>query len=158
MQMPYKTGDWGEQAKERSSRRKEYFKNRIRAIVKIEKHKKEEDETGLGAYGERLALKILQGSTLERKSGYDILWKNKKIEVKISNCQKQINTFIKKWFFNVQRQRNKTDYFLLILINKDKENILKVFLMPNSDISGKSTLSISENQLSLYEKYMVEMR
>jgi hypothetical protein len=150
--MTYKTGVWGEQAKERSRRRSEYFKNR-------HKQKNNFNTQGLGSFGEYLGLKILNGSTLERKSEYDILWKNKKIEVKTASFQeRKNNNYIKQWVFNTDRQKGKTDYFLLILTEKDKKTILKIYLIPDDQIMSKSKLTISENQLSLYEKYMVEMR
>lgn len=115
--MPYKTGSWGEQAKARSKERIEYFRklNKTRHEQQYKKRFR-----SFGSLGELIALKFLNNSILVRKQGFDITWKNQKIEVKISAYKEKY----KYWLFHTGRQKNKTNYFFLILTEKDKKNNL----------------------------------
>ena len=71
--MPYKTGTWGVEAKKRNEKRLAYF----REYQRLKKYGKNNagairPETADGCFGENFALKLLNGSVLERKSSYDI--------------------------------------------------------------------------------------
>jgi hypothetical protein len=129
--MTWKSGNWGKEAKERSKKRLNYFKEYSKTYFLTHKRKYQRKFNGLGSKGELIALSILKGSQLIRNSNFDLLWKGKKIEVKIANFNKR-----KRWEFNTRRQKNKTDFFLLICIAKDKKYLEKIYFIPDKKFNN----------------------
>lgn len=143
--MTWKSGSWGKEAKERSKKRSEYFKNRYKYKCNIGLHIGLHNE-GFGSKGELIALKILNNSILVRKSGYDLIWQDKKIEVKIATFKPihKSKPTIQSWIFNIGRQKDKTDLFFLIGMNKEKNSIERMYLIPNQDMPNIKTLCIGK--------------
>ena len=130
--MPYKTGLWVPQAKERNKKR---FSKSI------------------GKIGELEALKILGvNEKLDRYSGADIKWNNKLVEVKTSMPNRKYGY----WKFLLYKQKNKVDYFLTIckdIIGKTKY----VFLIPDKKLP-RNNLIITNSNLIKYKKFLLEVR
>ena len=138
--MPYKTGTWGKQAKSRNKKRLEYFKE-------YTKKKYRRAFNSLGSLGELIALKILNNSMLMRKPNYDLLWQNKKIEVKISHFRKD-----KCWDFSTRRQKGRVDWFFIICLN-NKNIIEKIYFIPDDKIVKGLRIKnnkYSENKWGIY--------
>ena len=143
--MPYKE-TWGEKAQERSKRRLEYFK-------KYRKNHYKKRFNGFGSKGELIALKIFKDAILLRKSGFDLIWQNERIEVKISHFQKLGGGTSTSWgwAFHTRRQKGKTDYFLLICLNQ-KLIIEKIYFIPDNLIPNTLRVDINKNG-KRFEKY-----
>ena len=140
--MTYKTGSWGNQAKERSKRRRKYF---LDYIDKKGAHR------GLGYLGELEATIILKGSSRNYK-GIDLDWNGKKIDVKTSS----FHDWYSRWTFWLKKQRGKCDYFLLLCKDLNGKTLF-IFLIPDKEIQENS-LIIKKSELSLFEKYAVKVR
>jgi hypothetical protein len=125
--MPYKTGSWGIQAKERSRRRR---------------------KGGLGYIGEIEAESILLTNKLPNHSGADFRYKGKLVDVKTSLPDKRGY-----WKFNLYKQKGKIDYFLFICKNRDKKTEY-IFLIPNSKLK-RNNLCIHINKTKGYLKYLM---
>ncbi len=146
--MPYKTGNWGEQAKERNKKRLEYF--RKYSLVRTGHL---ESYISIGYMGEQEALIILEGSKkLSRK--IDLEWFGKLVDVKTSSFHNKL--YWKGWKFWLEKQRGLCDFFLLICKNMDGGNS-HLFLIPEKEIS-KNCIMISINKLNLFEKYRLKVR
>lgn len=129
--MPYKTGEWGNEAKARSKRRREYFLEYRKTHPSKSCYKR--SFKGFGSLGEIIGLKIFEGSVLVRRPNFDITWKDKKIEIKIATLQNKRN----RWTFSTGRQKGKTDYFLLIGMDKDRKNIVKIYFIPDNVMDNR---------------------
>lgn len=147
--MPYKTGYWGEQAKERSKRRREYFSD-------YQKNKDNPKKVfRLGEFGEALAIKTFTGAKLENRTGYDMIWKNKKIEVKTSEKGDAYNNH--RFDIRIQKKENKADYFLTLILDEHTKELQSAYLIPNKAINARVTLCISQNGRSKYESYKLRI-
>ena len=153
--MPYKTGSWGKKAIARSKKRLRYFseyQKKHRERRREEYHRKYKRRFGgFGSLGEEIALKLLPNSELVRKPFFDIVWRKRKIEVKIAKFRQKVNG----WSFNSGRQKNKTDYFLFICMAQDKQTIVKIFFIPDSFIPDKTGTFINL-QSTKYEKFKIK--
>lgn len=129
--MPYKSGQWGEQAKKRSSERLEYFKKYSKNPELVRKH-------SLGWMGEELASSLFKLPRVNMP-GYDLEGKLN-IEVKSSTPNKD-----GKWSFNISKtQQAESDCLALYCFSKQLE-IERLFLAPRSFITG-STLRIPREE------------
>lgn len=140
--MPYKTGYWGEQAKERSKRRKEYFR--------AYSHNKAPKIFRLGEFGEILARSKMNGSKRADKTSHDLKWNGQRIEVKTSQTPYREKFY--KFDIRIQKRVGKTDFFFILILDEHTRELRHAYLIPNKAISSKVTLSISPLQ-SQYEKY-----
>ena len=142
--MPYKSGAWGEDAKERAKRRRDYFREWMR--------NNRNSVEGLGYLGELEGLELLVGS--ERKtSGIDLEFNGKKIEVKTSSLR-YCRHRQRYWGFKVLPQIGKCDFFLFLC--KGEESDTKyIILIPSNEIKAKTQVRIAEAAIRKYEKYFV---
>ncbi len=166
--MTFKTGTWGEQAKLRSSKRREYFKKYRRlhprnskAFNKSIKSSYISHGTSVGYKGEIEALSILKGSKRIFKP-CDLEWKGKLVDVKTGIKHLYVNKHVNgdrvsgntyKWKFLLSKQKGKVDYFLVICKDLD-ERIEHIFLIPDKEIEVKN-LSIPEKNIHKYSKYLL---
>lgn len=104
---------------------------------------------GLGCYGELIGNRLLKGSELVRQKGYDILWGNKKVEVKTSSP-----VACGGWSFYFPKTQLKvaTDW-LLILLDEDKD-VYKILFIPKDDLKVRG-LVITSNKLVNYLRYEI---
>lgn len=147
--MPYKSGTWGEQAKERSKGRLEYFKKSQLARLGHPR-----TYIGIGHIGEQEALIILRGSKKLLRKEVDLEWNGKKIDVKTSSFHNK--PFWSGWTFWLKKQRGLCDFYLLICKDMNKNNSY-LFLIPEKDIS-KDSLTISQTKINLFQKYQLKVR
>jgi hypothetical protein len=145
--MPYKTGEWGEQAKLRNKKRLKYF----RQYQKNKKLTQLPLFNGFGSIGEKIGLHLLPNSKLVRKNSHDIEWNNKKIEVKISKFMNQYHG----WSFHTKRQKKKCDYFLLICTDKKREKVLRIYFISEKFVPQTHVTVINSNKCK-YEKFRLE--
>ena len=146
--MPYKTGSWGEQSKERNKRRLEYFRQ-----YQLTRLGRPNTYIEIGHIGEQEALIILNGSKkLSRK--VDLEWNGKRIDVKTSSFHKR--THWMGWYFWLKKQRGICDFYLLICKDMNKNNS-HLFLIPEKEID-KNSLTISQTKINLFEKYQLKVR
>lgn len=156
--MTYSDGAWGLKAKLRSVRRKKYF----REYRRLHPQRYESYGESLGYKGEVLAQDYMKGAIrINRPSDYK--WKGKLVDVKTSTKTKTFNrhvngerveTNVYRWKF-LLTQKGKIDFFFLIC--KDLEDKVQyIFLVPDADLTSKH-LSISENQVSKYLKYLLTL-
>ena len=149
--MPFKTGTWGEQAKERNKRRLVYFRNYTSKRLKRLGY----EYKSIGYLGEVEALNIFFGSRKLEKKEPDLEWNSKKIEVKTSSFLKPGRSK-GQWRFFVKKQRTKCDYFLLLC--KDKNKITKyIFLIPDKNVF-KDSITIAQYKMEKYERYLLKVR
>jgi hypothetical protein len=125
--MPYKTGSWGIQAKERNRRRRK-------------------GSTSIGYIGELQAEKLLLTSKLPNYCKADFKYKGKFVDVKTSLPDKRGY-----WKFNLYKQKGKIDYFLIICKNKDKRTEY-IFLIPDKELK-KNNLCIHIDKVKRFLKY-----
>lgn len=138
--MPWKTGAWGEQEKERSKRRREYFR------VYHLKGKPLRVPTGcsvdIGRLGEVVGARVFPGAN---KRGYashwDLEWKGKKVEVKTSVLGLHGNAQ-PRWFFFVGSQVGKVDCFLFVCLD-EQQVVRRLYLLPG-DLIRTRNISITE--------------
>lgn len=143
--MTFKTGVWGTQAKERSQKRKRYFKT----------HCKHLDCTyhSLGYLGELEALEILGDSIRVSEKDFDLLWGNKRVEVKTSSFHATKDGF-KGWRFSVKKQIGRCDFFLLICKDEINKTFI-VFLIPSNQIQ-KDHISLSLSRVDQFSKFILK--
>ena len=158
--MSYKDGSWGKQAKLRSKRRREYFREYRRRnpqkanykqkanYNKINRSKSVGSDDSTGIIGEKLALKFLAESKWVGDL-YDMEWKNKKIDVKTSKPIKFRQSF--KWKFSLERQKSKVDYFILFCLRSSNQ-LEGMYVIPDKEITVKN-ISIVVGSKSKYDKY-----
>jgi len=80
----------------------------------------------------------------------DLIWKDKKIDVKTSKPKKRDGT----WNFLLYRQRGCVDYFLVIC--KDKDSRTKhMFLIPDSELKHNN-LTISETTVYKFINFIIK--
>ena len=164
--MTYETGEWGEQAKARSQKRKEYFKEYRRKHPQKYSYKKGKYNyigTSLGYRGEMMALNILKGSKKINRP-CDLKWKGKLVDVKTGIKRKLSNKHLNgkrvkgntyRWKFLLEKQKGKVDLFFIIC--KDlEEKVQYIFLIPDKDIKTKN-LNICENKAYKYSKYLLTL-
>jgi hypothetical protein len=113
-------------------------------------------EVGIGRYGERIALCLLNGSEDMNKITiqypYDLIWKSMKIDVKTSNKRKRKNGKIQ---YSFSTKNNECDKYLLIAL--DDENIpIKLLLVPREEVKGVS-VSFTIGSESKWDKYKMEV-
>ncbi len=151
--MPYKTGNWGEQAKERYKRRLEYFKEYQLARKGLQRA-----YLSIGYIGEKEALVILKGAKkLSQK--VDLEWNGQKVDVKTSSLHlfsHHNKHHWEGWTFWLKKQRELCDFFLLICKDINKNNS-HLFLIPEKEIH-KDSFTISKSKISLFEKYRLKVR
>jgi len=137
--MPYREErlePWGEKAKARSQRRREYFrKYQLEKYgVGADRESKPNNDDSTGVYGEKIALSQLAKS---KWAGglHDIDWRGKKLDVKTS----LISVFgpYERWKFSLARQKRKVDLFLLICLDRER-NVQRMFLVPDSKVTAKN--------------------
>lgn len=94
--------------------------------------------------GEKHALEILKGSTRAYGTKYDLEWNGFRIDIKTaqltrSQSRYKENTYTGSWAwkFRVEKQRGIVDFFLCIGLGEKKE-ILKIFLIPDSEMKVNS--------------------
>ena len=146
--MSYKTGRWGDQAKLRSRKRLEYFREYQRKRLKKLGIKV---GIGLGWKGEQEAINILKGSNKYTRQ-IDLIWKDKLVDVKTAkpSCSKGIWY----WKFLLYKQKGIVDFFLFIC--KDLEEKTKhILLIPDKDIK-KNNFSIPLRKEKDYLKYLLK--
>ena len=144
--MTYKTGAWGIQAQLRSTRRRKYFRDRRRNLVK--------GKESLGFVGEMETAKLLGEDKLPNKSGSDFEYIGKSIDVKTALPTKNGKNF--RWRFLLYTQKGKVDFFLIICKDINKKTKY-MFLIPDNDIKVKN-LSISEKSVNKYINYLWKVR
>jgi hypothetical protein len=147
--MPYKSGSWGEQAKERNSKRLDYFRHYTRTRYK--RFWLTRKERSIGYLGEKEAMLILRGSQRLKKKEPDLLWGNKLIEVKTSSFHKW-----KGWSFFVKNQRRKCDFFLLICKDENQKTSM-IFLVPDTEVI-KDSICMSVSKINEFEKFKLKVR
>lgn len=113
-------------------------------------------EVGIGRYGERIALNLLEGSkdmnSITTHYPYDIEWNGKKIDVKTSNKRKRPNGKIQYSF--TARNQHCTHYLLIAL--DDENNPIKLLLVPKESVKGV-TISFTYGTVSKWDKYELEV-
>jgi len=152
--MPFKDGEWGEQAKERNERRGEYFREHYRQKI-AKKGKTWEIKNSLGFTGELESLNILKGAIRNGgRSIVDLDFYGERIEVKTSNILKHWGgkNYLN-WKFLVKKQRGKCDKFLLICKGQNSKTQY-VFLIPDKKITTDSII-ISLSTIDKYSKYLI---
>ncbi len=112
--------------------------------------------TGIGRYGEKLALQLLNNSKdmneITIHYPYDIDWDGKKIDVKTSNRRFRPNGKIQ---YSFSTKNNNCDYFLLIAL--DDENFpIRFLLVPEKEVKGV-TVAFTYGVESKWDKYKMEV-
>jgi hypothetical protein len=146
--MPYKTGYWGPQAKERSKQRRAYFKEYYRSKGHPPKVFR------LGQFGELLAQRKLRGSTLTNQTGYDLIWNGQRIEVKTSAKAIQGRHLFD---IRIQKETGKNDFYFILILDEQTKDLRHAYLIPNKAISTKVTLAITPGK-SRYESYRLNLK
>lgn len=147
--MPYKTGTWGKQAKRRSKRRLNYF-NEYASKDKEKPHRK-----CIGTFGESFAVKIMPGSLLDTKATHDVLWQNRKIEVKISRIRGYTKT--KGWRFRLAKEQLECAEFYLLICLNEIDIIENIYFIPNREIITRN-IWITNNIKNKYNKFRIEVK
>lgn len=146
----------------RLSERYELSKNRISAKLRELGVEQTHDDKpldmpiGLGRHGELLVLELLEGAVDNNldncnASGYDILFRGIKIDVKTSSLKVSKSTG-KNGSWGFEMSSSGCDYYVLVGLNK-KKKISSLFLIPYKDINQR-TVTISAGK-SKWDKYMV---
>jgi len=146
--MPYKTGYWGEQAKERGKRRLAYF----RAYHRL--HKPPKTVFRLGEFGELLAQSKMNGSQLVNQSSYDLIWNGQRIEVKTSMAETEGKHMFD---IRIQKREGKTDFFFCLILDEHTKELRHAYLIPSKAISAKITLSLTPGR-SKYERWKLWLK
>src|SRR3990167_2875077 len=123
--MPYKTGVWGIQAKERGFRKRKYYRERARRIYGYKNF--------LSFSGEQEVSKALNIDKLPKNSGADFKYEGKLIDVKTAIFRQKWGH----WQFQLREQKGKIDYFLCLAKDKDFKTIY-IFLVPDKEIYRKN--------------------
>lgn len=145
--MPYKTGAWGVQAKERDKMRREYFKEYFKT------HGRQPPKVFRpGYYGELLAMDKLPGSKHVGASTHDLEWSGKKIEVKTA---KRLLEKTRRYCFNIKTQKGKTDYFVFIILGSNNE-LVSIHLIPDREIVSRTNFYLYPNGHK-YDKYRIKL-
>src|SRR5665648_62168 len=134
--MPFKSGSWGVQGRERSIRRREYFKN---YAIRNRNH---DGIPGLGSLGESLALDLLKNSVKRNTASYDLVWNGKKVEVKTSRPTKNRDgTFRDGYKFNIRlNQKENSDYIVLLCLSH-QNYLLDAYCIPSHLLQMTSSSS-----------------
>lgn len=146
--MPFKTGYWGEQAKERNKKRLAYFR------AYHQKNSPPPKVFRLGEYGELLAQKKLNGSKLVNKTGYDLIWNEQRIEVKTSSSPDENNRY--RFDIRIQTQIKKADFYLILILEKTTKALKHAYLIPAKTITAKVNLNLLPGQ-SRYERFRLNL-
>lgn len=113
-------------------------------------------EVGVGRFGERIALGLLEGSKdmneITTHYPYDIEWQGFKIDVKTSNRRFRPNGKIQ-YSFTANNQ-NCTHYVLIAL--DDSNHPISIFLVPSEKVEGV-TISFTFGSESKWDKYKLEV-
>lgn len=159
--MTYKSGSWGPEQKERSKRRREYFREYRR--LHPQRIQYVSYGTSLGYRGELLAQEILKGSErINRPS--DLKWEGKLVEVKTARKQLLSNKNIKgkrilgstyRWKFLLTHQRRRVDLFFFICKDTN-DKVEYILLIPDEDLRFNN-LSITEHTIKKYSKYLLTL-
>ena len=147
--MTYIDGSWGEKAKERSKRRKEYFK-------KYRQNKPQYKGFRKSSFyqGEVLALEILKGSKRIYRP-CDLSWRGKFVDVKTSLPIKDNTKRNYRWKFSISRQNDVADFFLLICKNFHG-SVAEIYLVPNKGINTK-TITFTAEGAKKYSEYLLSL-
>lgn len=148
---------WNDKQKARSKRRLEYFREYRRLHRQYASH-----GTSLGYKGEEIAQEYMKGAIkIHRPCDYS--WNGKLIDIKTSIKTKMTNKHVNgerveasayRWKF-LLTQKGKVDLFFIIC--KDIEDKVQyIFLIPDAELKCKN-LSISENQIHKYSKYLLAL-
>lgn len=146
--MPFKTGYWGEQARERNKKRLAYFREYHRKNAPPPKYFR------LGEFGELLAQRKLNGSKLVNQSGYDLLWNGQRIEVKTSRSREKNGHAFD---IRIQKREGKTDFFLALMLEEHTKELRHAYLIPDKAITAKVCLRINPGR-SKYEQYRIRLK
>jgi hypothetical protein len=106
---------------------------------------------GVGCFGEFLGNKLLAGSTLVRQKGYDILWENKKVEVKTSSYVATADLRGGWCFYFPRTQLRIATHWFLILLDEN-QSLHLALLIPKRELKVRG-LTITRNTLPRYLKY-----
>jgi hypothetical protein len=151
--MPYQTGEWGQQQKERSKRRLAYFKAYHRL------HGPPQKVFRLGHFGELLAQQKLSGSTLVNRTGHDLIWNGQRIEVKTSqmpsadkngNCHHSFD-------IRIQKRENHADFFLALILDEHTRELRHAYLIPAKAVTANITLNIYPGR-SKYDRFRLRLQ
>jgi hypothetical protein len=148
--MPYETGYWGEQAKERSKRRLAYFRTYHRKNAPPPKYFR------LGEFGELLAQRKMYGSKLVNQTSHDLEWNGQRIEVKTSQSPSMGNRYL--FDISIQKREGKTDYFLVLMLEERTKELRHAYLIPDKAITAKTHLRISPEGRSKYNYYRLRLK
>lgn len=110
--------------------------------------------TRAGRKWEHYAQKLLLGATLtDHNCPYDLLWHDKRIEVKSSRLH--IRKKGKYWNFMIKRN-TECDYFLLIGCQYHRDaQPMKIYFIPTELIDTRYTLTIGPNHKGQWAKYEI---
>lgn len=163
--MPYKTGSWGIQAKNRAKRRRKYHRDRYYLKrAELIRTGKLDVTKNIGSWGEIIAEKLLGGKRAGKKK-WDIDWHNKKVEVKTARPSKNnrkyengiLIHYTEVWKFWIKTQLGIPDYYILICLNKDKK-VMRIYFIPSEKIKNKSTIRIAtSNRSKNYLEYLLRL-
>lgn len=131
--MPFKTGSWGPQAKERSKKRLAYFKAE-RAGDKRECTK-----------WEKIAARLLGAERVGQPT--DLKWKKLNVDVKTSHLLEG-----KRYYFYLKSQMMSADLFFCICLD-DSGEAEKIYLIPRHAIRSKTAISLKRNS-DRFSKYL----
>ena len=113
-------------------------------------------EVGIGRYGERIALNLLNGSKdmnrITIHYPYDIEWNGLKIDVKTSNRRNRPNG---KFQYSFSTKNKDCDYYYLIALD-DENYPIKILFVPRNAINGV-TVSFTYGTKSKWDKYELEV-
>lgn len=132
--------------------RKYYLEHLDRYINKRRKGNYKSSDAYKGVRAEKLATKILGAKNLNdnrrRQKDYDLLWNNKKINVKSAHRLQKRKGSCRIWCFSL---KGKCDYYFCIAYKQNKP--IKYFLIPSEDVKKYKAISISTKN-SKYNKYL----
>jgi hypothetical protein len=147
--MPYKTGNWGKEAKSRSKRRLEYFKEYTSLNGPPRKVFR------LGAFGELMAKKMLNGSKIVNQHSHDLEWNRQRIEVKTTMTVKPLHG-IESYTICIDTQKGKADYFFILILEPKTKELKYAYFIPDKSITAKKGLRVFPKcEASKYERFRI---
>jgi hypothetical protein len=149
---------WDAKAKARSKRRLEYFREyqarRLRRLgISTDRDRPIMPTDSTGITGEKLALKLLKNS-IWKGERIDLIWLNKKIDVKTSKPHLMKGNY-PRWKFILTRQKGLVDFFILFGLDEQKK-LQAVYFIPDKEIEN-TNISILIGRPSKYNKYLISL-
>lgn len=158
----YKSGEWGKDAKERSKRRKAYFREyarkRLERLGKTPRQRKERKRVAQHAYdsigllGEKYVIQNFP-NTVWVGEKFDLLWLGKKVDVKTSLPVK-LRVTEKRWKFCLTRQKGIVDFYILIGLKEDR-TLDSIYVIPEPE--APKYVSIILSSPSKYDQYRMSL-